>query len=288
MNEESEVGVATGGVEAAPVVETPAEAAPSSEGTEAVKSEGDSLSSDESTPTEAAPSEAAPISFPSAEEFGWGEWDGEHSGLPELLQPWGEKLRSHYDAQSSRTQSLYDALLSGQEDPRIKEYTDKMAEWESKYGELEGSHNTMKTEYDTFKKGIEVEIEEEAKQYSAWFQKQHPDIFNNSKLGQAFAGLLDQGWDLSSAAEAVKLPAEALVVAMKAKADGVPDSYALKFAKGTKSAPPAPRAGARITSGATTPVRSAEQSAVDGRKASTLKDHRNEVALRVLNSNRRR
>ena len=288
MSEESEVGAATAVEEAAPAVETPAEAAPSSEGSEAAKSEDNSLSPDESKAEEAAPSEAAPISFPSAEEFGWDAWDGEHGTLPELLRPWGEKLKGHYDRQMDRTQSLYDALLSGQEDPRIKEYTDKMSEWETKYNELENSHNTVKSEYDAFKKGIEAEVEVEAKQYAAWFQQQHPDIFNNPKMGKAFAGLLDQGWNLASAAEAVKMSPEALVVAMKAKADGVPDSYALKFARGTKSAPPAPRAGARITSGATTPVRSAEQSAVDGRKASTLKDQRNEVALRVLNSKRRR
>ena len=191
-----------------------------------------------------------------------------------------DKTARKHNQQIDRLESLYKSLLGGKEDPRIEEYETKLSDWEGKY-------STLQTEYGDYQNSIKQSIQQESEAYAEWFKSENDDIFSDETLSDAFVSLLETGWDLEPAAEAARLPQEAREAAMKAKADGVPDSYALKLAMGAKRAVPAPRPGAKIISGATTPARSAEQKTVepDGNTMS-FKDHRAFIARKALKRHR--
>jgi hypothetical protein len=295
MSDAAEAGVAPAPVDAG-------SAAPAVESSSPMGGEASSEASAPASPAEislSAESAESTPAFPSADDFGWDSWDGQGEALPESIRPWGDKFNSYYTTRSdqrveselnaaNRTKDLYDALLGGSEDPRVKEYGEKIGEWETKYSTLDDEMTGLRTEYDGYKKAIDEAVEEEAKQYASAFKDKNPDLFKNKDLANRFADLLEEGWDLESGAVASRLPAEALQVARQAKADGVPDAYALRLAQSTKSArAPVPRPGAKITSGATTPARSPEQESLDQRSAMSFQDLRNHVARRALKTNRR-
>tara|TARA_R110002110_G_scaffold148612_2_gene339691 strand:- start:687 stop:1583 length:897 start_codon:yes stop_codon:yes gene_type:complete len=297
MSEEIEAGAAAPASEAAEVAPeaVSAESAPAEAADTGVAEDSSDLSLSDASDE----SEAAPVSFPSADEFGWDDWDGTHDALPEPVRGWGSRLSTHYSSaadtkikeqqeSSEYTQRLYDALMSGDEDPRISEYSTKIADWETKFGTLDDKHSTMSTEYEEFKASVNAAIEQEAEEYANSFRETNSDLFSDEKLAETFADLLEEGWDLETAAEASRLPSSVLEVAKKAKADGVPDSYALKLASGTRSATPKPRPGAKLTAGATTPSRSPEQTKLQDTAAMSLKDWRTHVARKALGQNNRR
>jgi hypothetical protein len=243
--------------------------------------------------------EPAPVSFPSSDDFGWDDWDGEHESLPEEVRSWGQRV---HDYHSSRHQAelarqkqeladhhnLYEALIAGREDPRVEQYQGQVKDWEHKHAILEAKYQTLEDDNKRFMESINKSIEEEAERYAQSFQESNPDIFNSDALSDKFADLLEEGWGLEHAAEASRLPDSVLKIAKDAKADGVPDSYALKLARGTKMRTPQPRPGARITSGATTPSRSPEQVETTDTGAMSLKDWRKHVARNALNKNKTR
>tara|TARA_R110000765_G_scaffold426164_1_gene540970 strand:- start:842 stop:1480 length:639 start_codon:yes stop_codon:yes gene_type:complete len=185
---------------------------------------------------------------------------------------------------------LYDSLLSGKRDPKIGELEEALAEWEEKHNgtisEWEGKYGELEKTHKQYEANVEAAINQEATEYAGWFQSENADIFENEQLAAVFVGLLEEGWELEGAAEAARLPAPLLQAARQAKADGVPDSYAIRLAGRAKS-PAAPRPGARITSGATTPARSREQTMLPNTKAPTsFKDLRHHAATRALKRKR--
>lgn len=286
MSEEIEAGVAP----APEVAEAaPAEAAPSAEA--APVSEETPVAEETSLSEASESGEGTPASFPSADKFGWDTWDGNHEAFHEQVQPWAKRVNDYHTSkyesstrkhnqQINRLEDLYKSLLGGNEDPRIEEYETKLADWEGKY-------STLQTEYNDYQGSVQQSIQQESEAYAEWFKSENNDIFENENLSEAFVALLETGWDLEPAAEAARLPREALEAAMKAKADGVPDSYALKLATGAKKAAPAPRPGAKITAGATTPARSAEQKVAEpDTNAMSFKDHRSFIARKALKRHR--
>lgn len=243
-----------------------------------------------------------PSAFPSADEFGWDDWKGEVDSLPEQIRGWATPMQTYYqkwadnraasmvdDAQSLK--ELYNSLLEGKEDPRISEYAAKIkeleeaqgtakTEWESKYGELEKT-------YKDYQSNVEATIEREADQYARWFKSENADLFEDDNLAATFVALLDEGWEMETAATAARLPAAALNAARQAKADGVPDEYALRLSGGAES-PSAPRPGASLTSGATSQARSSEQMALpDKVEATSFRDLRSQAARFALNPAKR-
>ena len=243
-----------------------------------------------------------PAAFPSANEFGWDDWKGEVDNLPEQVRGWATPMQTYYqkwaddkaasmvdDAKSLK--ELYNSLLEGKEDPRVAEYAAKIkeleeaqgtatTEWESKYGELEKT-------YKDYQSNVEATIEREAEQYAKWFKSENADLFEDDNLAATFVALLDEGWEMETAATAARLPAAALNAARQAKADGVPDEYALRLSGGAES-PSAPRPGASLTSGATSQARSSEQMALpDKVEAASFKDLRSQAARFALNPPKR-
>tara|TARA_R100000388_G_scaffold94380_2_gene81407 strand:+ start:194 stop:1075 length:882 start_codon:yes stop_codon:yes gene_type:complete len=243
--------------------------------------------------------EPAPVSFPSADDFGWDSWDGEFDKLPEQLRGWGDKFHGYYGSrhqaaldqqrqQMEQQHSLYEALISGKEDPRVEQYAGQLKDWEQKHSVLEAKFAALESDNKLFVESVNKSIEAEAERFAQAFQESNTDLFNDEALANTFADLLEEGWDLETAAEASRLPQNVLEVAKQAKADGVPDSYALKLARGTKMRTPQPRPGAKLTSGATTPSRSPEQVETTNTGAMSLADWRKHVARNALNSSKRR
>lgn len=283
----SEAGV-TPDVEAAPAE---AEPAPSVADVEVEPAPADDSPSADS-------GEGTPASISSAEEFGWDKWDGSDESLPEDVRSWAKQIQSYYAAQNvsaleaqkqrlDETKRIYDALLGGQEDPRIDEYQQKATEWETKYSERAAQLEQIQQEYANYQKAINEAIDQEADEYAKWFKSEYKDLFTDEKLETTFYGLVDEGWDLEFAAKATRLSPETLDRARKAKADGVPDAYALRFA--VERAPKrsqAPRPGARITAGATTPSRVPEQTSIVESTALSMKDLRGHVARSALKKHR--
>ena len=237
---------------------------------------------------------AASVSYPSADEFGWDDWDGTHEALPEMLHPWASKFGEYYQTKISsitedlgETRKIYEAIMKGEEDPRIAELQTASTEWGDKFSSLEGRHEALQREYEDYQKVVDQAIEEEATMYVESFKQAHADLFDDDKLADVFAGLLENGWTLEQAAVAARLPKNVLAVAEQAKADGEPEAYALKLAEGAKSQPAKPRKGAEITSGATTPARTPEQASLaPTSSAMSLKDYRSQVARNALKKHR--
>tara|TARA_R100001509_G_scaffold149320_2_gene107626 strand:+ start:1254 stop:2138 length:885 start_codon:yes stop_codon:yes gene_type:complete len=275
-------------------VETPVEAAPADTvSDEAPAAPEPSLSAD----TE--PADEAPVSFPSVDEFKWDDWDGTNDALPEPVHGWADGFKTHYtrladeraakiEQSNQYTKSLYEAITSGQEDPRVAEFRTASQEWEGKYTELNAQHEAVTNEYRTVLDNINKMVQQEAQTYAEQFREKHADIFNDESLKETFADLLEEGWDIETAAEASRLPTSVLSVAKEAKKDGVPDSYALRFARETRMKTPEPRPGAEITAGATTPTRPPEQSSMPETGAMSLSDWRSQVARNALNKTKRR
>jgi len=254
---------------------------------------------DPSLSDDTAPDDVAPVSFPSVDEFKWDDWDGTNDALPEPVHGWADGFKSHYtrladeraakiEQSNQYTKSLYEAINSGQEDPRVSEFRTSSQVWEGKYTDLNAQHESLTTEYRTVLDNINKMVQQEAQTYAEQFREKNAEIFNDESLKQTFADLLEEGWDIETAAEASRLPPSVLSVAKEAKKDGVPDSYALRFARETRMKTPEPRPGAQITAGATTPTRPPEQSSVQETGAMSLKDWRSHVARNALNKTKRR
>ena len=255
--------------------------------------------SEASLSDDTAPDDTAPASFPSVDDFGWDDWDGARDALPEELRPWTEKFEAFYNTraetkyerlrnEAEESNKIYEALLAGQEDPRLAQFQEQITQLTSSNEEAKAYAESVLQQHEAYVKNVEAAIEQEADAYARDFADSNPDLFNDESLATTFADLLEESWGLEAAAEAARLPAAALEVAKKAKADGVPDSYALKLARGTKMRSPQPRPGAQITSGATTPSRSPEQVETVNTGAMSLKDWRSHVARNALNKTKRR
>ena len=244
-----------------------------------------------------ASGEGTPASFPSADDFSWDNWAGQHDELPEHVRSWSEKFNAYYMSQQATaleqqrladedTKRIYEALIGGNEDPRVGEYQAKVTEWEQKHAEQSAEHKKLQETYQSYQASIQEAIDQEATEYAKWFKTEYKALFSDEKLESTFYELVDEGWDLEPAAKATRLPQQALDLARKAKADGVPDEYALRFASGGERRTQAPRPGARITAGATTPSRAPEQTQIEERSALSMKDLRGQVARIALKKHR--
>ena len=293
MSEDLEAGAAPAeSGDVAPVEAAAVEAAPTE--TEEPSSVEATEQTDPSLTVDEEAVEEAPVSFPSHEEFGWDDWDGSNEGLPEQLRGWGAQFDSYYQKKinaavqdQTDTREIYEALMSGKEDPRVAKFETELGEWKEKHAALEAEFEASRQEYQEYQKTVEQAIEEEAKEYAEQFAEDNPDLFETEELVNVFGDLLEEGWILEHAAVAARLPEHIREVARQAKADGVPDSYALKLAQGAKSRPAKPRPGAEITAGAVTPARSSEQVSLPDNKPMSLQDFRKQVARNALSSKRR-
>lgn len=147
------------------------------------------------------------------DSFGWDDWDGSsYDDFPEDVRPLAERFSKwHSDRTESqrqeqeRLQMLYDALLGGEEDPRLAEYIGK---YETATKELDA----YRTKYDEARREVESVInfvmqQEEArlKSEADAFEAANKWLFTPEYEGIAVE-LLDAGFDYKVLPELVKLP----------------------------------------------------------------------------------
>lgn len=254
--------VAATPVEAAPVAGTDVDTAPVSSEEAVAATSSSTEKVDETTASKPSTTEPQVPSFPTTDDFGWDAWDGKADTLPEQVRPWGDKLSQHYlsqfektraeeSAETERLRGIYEALMSGQEDPRTREVTEKLEALQAKYEEMEKSSLTTQNDFTEYKKAVDRAIDEEAEAYASWYQTQYPQFFNDKEMSEKFTKLLESGWDLQYAPAAMELSDDALEIAQKAMSENVPMKYAVELARKSSGVAPKPRPGARITSGAT-------------------------------------
>lgn len=275
-------------------------------------------------PVAVAPVAVAPTSAPAPAEtssysgqttteapaFAWSSWDGT-SDVPEDHKEAYSRLSQHFEEgyqeredELTSLRSMYSAMLSEEEDPRIQEAT-------GKYEALQKEHDDRGSKFEALQKEYNGFMESSAGEYVDRFWKDHEDLAKDSGKLQTLIDLIDEEnvyggqWDGYIAAELLGLPEGAQAIAFEAKKDGVSDIYALKLAKAhaqleeVQSQPSPkevkaaqvkaravekakrPRQGAKITNGATTS--SSPRVAKGGMgDAHSLDDLRNLAARRAL------
>jgi|TARA_R110002051_G_scaffold280289_1_gene341894 hypothetical protein len=217
----------------------------------------------------------------------WNSWNGEVDSLPNQYHDSARGISDYYEKsysekadEISTLRSMYAAMLSEDEDPRVGSMGKELEELRSQLDERNVAYTDLEKTLSTTEDRAVVE-------YVDRFWLDHKELSEDKKTLEIFSSFLVEEneyggmWDAYIAAELVSLPKEALQVAIDAKKDGVADEYALRLAKAhaqlaeVKSQPvapsvkevaaaqakaaaeakaKAPRTGAKITNGA---VRSA-------------------------------
>lgn len=228
-------------------------------------------------------------------EFDFEGWGGELDTLPDIYRPMGTRLSEHWSAKIKEhatdfedLRQLNEALLLGNEDPRLGEQQTQLTELQEKY-------KAQSEEYSQFKTSIEKLYEEEAERYVREFREKNSDIFEDDAKAAQLQELIEGDWEPDIAVKLLTLGEEGVKLAQAAKADGVPDSYAVRLAEATLAktqviARVEPRAGARITSGATasTTPNQADRGLGDARSLDEIRTIAARRALRAVSGGTRR
>tara|TARA_R110000824_G_scaffold67844_2_gene175725 strand:+ start:533 stop:1339 length:807 start_codon:yes stop_codon:yes gene_type:complete len=193
-----------------------------------------------------------------SDDFDWSGWNGSVDSLPEGHRDIGGRFHSHYeskitdkDNEMSGIKELYDALLMGDEDPRIAKYESEQKSFDERY-------NGLQEKFDGYRSQVEKSQSEEAQTWANKFEETHKDLLSDTNKREQMVGFLDQGWDPDVAIQLLSMDEEFVKMAEEAKSNGVPDSYAIRLAEVSsgksqveKKRRASPRPGAHITAGAT-------------------------------------
>lgn len=269
---------------APPPIEAPSEASPGAVASSEVSAEA--------VASEVEMEKKEEVTLP---EFDFDGWGGELDSLPEMYRPMGTKLNEHWSAKIEEhsqdftdLQKLNEALLLGHEDPRLGEQQTQLTELQEKY-------KTQSEEYSQFKASIEKLYEDEAQRYVREFREKHSDVFEDDAKSAQLQSLIEGDWEPDVAVKLLTLGEEGVKLAQAAKADGVPDSYAVRLAEATIAkaqvkARVEPRAGARITSGATasTTPNQVDRGLGDARSLDEIRTIAARRALRAVSGGTRR
>ena len=145
----------------------------------------------------------------------------------------------------SQELDLYKRLMGGEEDPRI-------AEWQGKHGELETTHNGLRTEFNDYRTAVDADIQKDADEYAARFREQHSEIFDDEAKRGKLVQIMQNGWEPENAAKLVGQTPRLLGLATKLKNQGTDPSLAIEHAmlKLGELAKRKPRTAATLTAGA--------------------------------------
>jgi hypothetical protein len=209
---------------------------------------------------EAAP-QAAPEApaFPSADEWGWDEWDGTADALPEEIRGWHSKFDERhatalgeYEQKVAKAQQnakawedMFNSTMDGREDPRVATTTAALEQ-------LQGEFSQYRQEMDEREARYTAYVERETERYFNMVAERHPDIIEamNDTPGadDVVMGLMgegDHGLDFEEALQVWDRGEEAVAFATEAVKEGVATKYIkdlvdLKFPKQEPAPPPPP------------------------------------------------
>ncbi len=225
---------------------------------------------------------------PELPEFDFSAWGGGVEDLPEMYHGAHSRMEELFGVKYGTLESdmdqlrrLNDALMVGEEDPRV-------ADFQGKYESEIKAREALQAQFDGYKSEIDQAMDADAAQYAAKFRQSNQEIFDDPEKAEALALLIEHNWDPEMGVKLLSLDRDMMKVALEAKRDGVPDSYALRLAENASRPRPKadPRPAAKITSGATTRS-SPDQQMMDINETSSLDDKRMIVARRALKNARR-
>jgi len=235
----------------------------------------------------------APAADPvTSDNFGWDGWEGNTDAFPEDIRPWADGISKYHQASLdthtanyTSLKELYDAVLLGEEDPRLGTMAterDALITERDKYkADFEGAQASMQQ----YQQAVQLHYVQKAEAALDRFVDSRPDILAKPEKYELFSELLTEKWDLESAGKLLDMPKEAADIARKAHKDGVPTAYAIRLAL-AKVPPqvqnPQPRPGATITSGATSGRVSPNSAARGMGDAKSLEESRSMATRRAL------
>jgi hypothetical protein len=254
---------------------TTAASTPSSTASQPDTSSKPAASQPESTET---PASSEPEWSPDA--FDWDSWDGSDEALPEPHRPvvkrvtdWHKSRAQAETAEQKRLKELYEAILSGDEDPRISEYDTKYKTAEQKLAQYEQELREHKAEMAAVEEYIlKAESERQAKEdakhleQAEAFRAANQWVFDE-QYQQTGSDLLDEGWHYSKLPELLKMPASILKVAREAFTKVKDPDIAIRLAKAE-------------TKSERTGTEDFVQGAVDGTRKATVTEKPNLQALK--------
>jgi len=185
-----------------------------------------------SAPTGAPEVTAADDAWPTVD---WDSWDGEVDSLPSQYHNSAKGMSDYYnrsyEAKNDEIRdlrSMYAAMLSGDEDPRVGELTTALEELNAKF-------DVRNKEYEELQQTHTKTEERAISDYVDQFWREHSALREDQEKLAKFAPFLQEEndvggmWDGHVAAQLIELSDEALAAAVEAKKDGVSDQYALKL-----------------------------------------------------------
>lgn len=198
--------------------------------------------------TPAADAPSAP-SFPTPDGFEWDKWDGGVDHLPDPLRPWADGFSKHYlrtaeaaRAEAEEVRKTYEALLVGQEDPRLakamQDLAARQAEIDRHQGtakQLEEKYQALERQHAEFQRQVNEHFEAQSVAAVERFKAENAWIFDGGPIQQAAVEALDLGFSEEQLPELLKLPAEvqaranAIIKDFAGSAD--PGKNALRVAK---------------------------------------------------------
>jgi hypothetical protein len=213
-------------------------------------------------PVAAAPVEPAAPEFPSADDYGWDDWDGESlDDFDERVRPYLDKARDKWNAswegrlaesaqKAKRFEDMYKAVTFGEEDPRISETSQELAKAQAYVKSLEQELRNSRQEMDR-------RADAESERYIAWMEDAYGErLQKNPEAAQASMDLLDLGTDDNyfqphEAFEIAELGAEAIAAAKGFLEQGWPVKAISRVLKSEfKTKPPAAPAAAPVNESA--------------------------------------
>lgn len=192
--------------------------------------------------------------------FEWDSWDGTtYDPFPEEVRPLAEQFGTFYSskqekvkAEHDRLQTLYDALIAGDEDPRIGEFTSKYEQEAAARAKFEEDYKGLRSEYDGVVQFVLDREATRAEQEATAFQQQHAWLFSG-KYDDVSIELLDAGFPFTSLPELVKLPDSVRSTAKELLAKVKDPATAIRVAKAESQVPP-PAGTEAFVAGSTSPA----------------------------------
>lgn len=178
--------------------------------------------------------------------FDLDSWDGSVDALPEEIRDLGGAFDKHYTArfqpqldelaalqkrahEFESVNAIYEALMAGDEDPRIDQLTTRVAEATVAREAAERALKELQEQHARFQ--AEMDAREEAAARHAWesFKAQNPKLAENTDL---LGELLDEGWDLDEIPSLAALNKKAGAEARRlVQAEGVKPTLAVELAR---------------------------------------------------------
>lgn len=257
----------------APVADTPADVAvePTAEPT----AEPSAEPAPEPEPAAAPEPTPEPIAFPSADEWGWDEWDGTADNLPEEIRGWYGKFderfttqRTEWDTQreeleaaqlkaaqeAQRWKDIYQTVAVGEDDPRIAESLEQATQAQAALAQLQEEYNNYQADNDAY-------FKQQQDVYLDWVKDNYGtqmEALNEDETAMAAVLTMYEETDISlhKAIEIWEHGPDAITAAMDMAAKNVPEEYIFKYIKSQfvdekPASRPKPPKSASVVAGAT-------------------------------------